>query len=75
MKKIKVKESKAVKSQKSKGPSVINNSRTRNVAKEIWVTENDMDKEIKNLDAVIEKESIESFDDKQPVETYDFVQN
>ena len=76
MKKIKVKESKAVKSPKSKGtPVIINSSRTKNVAKEIWVTENDMDEEIENLDTVIEKESIENFDDKHPVETYDFVQN
>ena len=79
MKKIKVKESKAVKNPKSKGTSVINNSRTKNVAKEIWVTKNDMDEEIKNLHAAIEKESKEKFDekhrDKHPVETYDFVQN
>ena len=34
-----------------------------------------MDEGIENLDAVIEKESIENFDDKHPVETYDFVQN
>ena len=47
----------------------------RNVAKEIWVTENDVDEEIENLDAVIEKESIENSDDKHTVETYDFVQN
>ena len=45
------------------------------MAKEFWVTDNDMDKEIKNLDAIIEKESIENFNDKQPVETYDLVQN
>jgi len=50
---------------------------TKNVAKEIWVTGNDMDEESENLDvdAVIEKESIEDFNDKNPVETYDFVQN
>ena len=77
MKKIKAKESKAVKSPKSKGTSAINSSRTKNVAKEIWVTKNDMDEEIENLnaDAGFEKESIEKFDDKHPVETYDFVQN
>jgi len=75
MKKTKLKESKAVKSLKSKGTSAINSSRTKNVAKEIWVTENDMDEEIENLDAVIEKESLEKFYDKHPVETYDFVQN
>ena len=77
MKKTKMKESKAVKSPKSKETSVINSSRTKNVAKEIWVTKNDMDEEIENLnaDAGFEKESIEKFDDKHPVETYDFVQN
>ena len=75
--KSKQKSMKKTKMKESKETSVINSSRTKNVAKEIWVTKNDMDEEIENLnaDAGFEKESIEKFDDKHPVETYDFVQN
>ena len=44
---------------------------TKNVAKEIWVTENDqndMDEKIEKIeeDEIIKKESIKNFDDKHP---------